>query len=95
MSCLPAPLFTTPSTVTQYPSTQSGSRSQHATDHETTPVTHTPSHVVTPSPMAVWRLLGLEPMSDTYNSAPLYLRASELHDPAVGEAQWIGYSLMV
>ena len=51
-----------------------------------------PSPLVTPSPLAVWRALGLEPMSDTRppsgdkealspKSQPMYLRASALPVP--------------
>ena len=51
-----------------------------------------PSPLVTPSPLAVWRALGLEPMSDTRlpygdkeamspKTQPMYLRASALPDP--------------
>ena len=51
-----------------------------------------PPPYATPSPLAVWRALGLEPMSDTYlrsgdkealspTSQPMYLRASALPDP--------------
>ena len=51
-----------------------------------------PSPLVTPSPMAVWRASGLEPMSDTRlpsgdkealsaRSQPMYLRALALPDP--------------
>ena len=51
-----------------------------------------PPPFVTPSPLAVWRALGLEPMSDTRlpsgdkealspTCQPMYLRASALPDP--------------
>ena len=51
----------------------------------------TPSSLMTPSPLAVWRALGLEPMSDTRlpsrdkealspKSQPMYLRALALPD---------------
>ena len=35
--------------------------------------------------MAVWKLLDLEALSDSYHPSPLYMRASELPDPAMGE----------
>ena len=82
-------LFNTPS--------QASSDGQE-TEHFLTPrsvvgsIIGTPSSLMTPSPLAVWRALGLEPMSDTRlpfgdkealspKSQPTYLRALALPDP--------------
>ena len=63
---LQAQLSATPSTRTLSPDTESDNCSQYMTDRESTPVSTTPSHTVTPSPMAVWKLQGLGPMSNRY-----------------------------
>ena len=83
VSCLQAPLFPTPSTVTLSPDTQSGTRSHCDTDQEFTPTGSL--QAATPSPTKVWQLLGLEPMTEIYQPSPLYLRTGELPDPAEGE----------
>ena len=82
-------LFNTPSQA---------SSDNHETDDFPTPhsavssLLGSPPPYATPSPLAVWRELGLEPMSDTClpsgdkealspTSQPMYLRASTLPDP--------------
>ena len=52
---------------------------------ESASVFSTPSNLLTPTPLAIWNMLGLEPMSDNYRPSPLYLQAPNLQDPAEGE----------
>ena len=67
-----------------FPDIESSNCSQYTTNHETTPVVPTPSHVVTVSPMAVEAIPFRTDVRHTC-PPPLYLRASELPDSAVGE----------
>ena len=85
VALLQAPLFTTPSPVTLSPHVRPDDYSRDLSEQEPPSVVTTPSHILTPSFVAIWTILGLEPMTDDFHPLPFYSRARELRDPAAGE----------
>ena len=85
VALLQAPLLTTPSIVTLSPSAQSHDCLQDLSEQQLASAAMTPSHILAPSLVAIWKILGLEPITNNYHPSTLYLRAGELPDPGGAE----------
>ena len=70
VSCLHAPLFATPSSVT-LPSDAQSNTCSHEKDHDSTPIVPLPNRAITPSATAVYKVPGLELIPDTNKPSPL------------------------